>query len=109
MGAKDGPNFAGHYTIVRWGCGSDCRQFAIVDARTGTVYFPRELTQIDSGPYIGDDPLASEESLQFRRDSRLLIAVGRRYVGEKDRGIGKYYYRWQNNKLKLIDSLKRGY
>jgi hypothetical protein len=38
--ASNGPNFAGHYTFVEWGCGSNCRRFAIVDAITGnTVYF----------------------------------------------------------------------
>lgn len=25
--AKQGPNFAGHYTVAIWGCGSGCRQF----------------------------------------------------------------------------------
>ena len=108
-GAKDGPNFAGHYTIIRWGCGSDCRQFAIVDARTGAVYFPHALTQIDSGPWVGDEPLAFEETMQFNKRSQLLIAVGRRYVGEHDRGVGKYYYVWRNNRLKLIASIRRNY
>jgi len=108
-GAKEGPNFAGHYTIVRWGCGSDCRQFAIVDARTGAVYFPHQLTQIDSGPWVGDDPLASEETMQFNERSQLLIAVGRRYTADHDRGVGKYYYVWRNNRLNLIASVRRNY
>jgi hypothetical protein len=38
-GAKQGPNFAGHYTVVMWGCGSDCMEVAVVDAKTGHVYF----------------------------------------------------------------------
>jgi len=37
-GAKKGPNFAGHYTIVEWGCGSGCLSIAIVDAATGMVW-----------------------------------------------------------------------
>jgi len=40
-GAREGPNFAGHFTIVTWGCGAGCVQFAIVDAKTGLVYSPR--------------------------------------------------------------------
>ena len=36
-GAKNGPNFAGHYTIVSWGCGSPCQTIAIIDAVTGRV------------------------------------------------------------------------
>jgi len=38
-GARKGPNFAGHFTIVTWGCGSDCYDIAVVDARTGRVWF----------------------------------------------------------------------
>ena len=37
-GARRGPNFAGHYTVVTWGCGTSCQSMAIVDARTGRVY-----------------------------------------------------------------------
>jgi len=60
-GAKPGPNFAGHYTIVHWGCGSDCRMIAVVDARNGRVYF----APFTVSPSIGQD---------FRVDSRLFIA-----------------------------------
>ena len=37
-GARKGPNFAGHYTVVEWGCGSNCVVFAVVDARNGEVH-----------------------------------------------------------------------
>lgn len=37
-GAAEGPNFAGHYTVVTWGCGTMCQEFMIVDARTGRVH-----------------------------------------------------------------------
>src|SRR5947208_3010419 len=36
--AKGGPNFAGHYTIVEWGCGTSCISVAISDTETGMVY-----------------------------------------------------------------------
>src|SRR5262245_33590984 len=29
-GMKSGPNFAGHYTLVVWGCGTSCSSFAVV-------------------------------------------------------------------------------
>lgn len=35
--AKEGPNFAGHYTVATWGCGTECEGYAIVDAITGRV------------------------------------------------------------------------
>lgn len=37
-GASKGPNFAGHYTVVEWGCGTMCSQFAIVDAQSGEIF-----------------------------------------------------------------------
>ena len=37
-GAAKGTNFAGHYAVVEWGCGSNCISFAVIDALTGTVY-----------------------------------------------------------------------
>src|SRR5215472_4297169 len=36
--ARKGPNFAGHYTIAEWGCGSGCVSLAVVDAVSGKVF-----------------------------------------------------------------------
>ena len=58
-GAAEGPNFAGHFTVVTWHCGSDCQEVAVVNARTGRVYFAPFTTSADS---------------DFRLDSRLFIA-----------------------------------
>ncbi len=45
-GARKGANFAGHYTIVEWGCGSNCVAFAVIDAINGKVY-DRDLPEMD--------------------------------------------------------------
>jgi hypothetical protein len=37
QGARNGPNFAGHYTVASWGCGTECQMHAVLDARTGKV------------------------------------------------------------------------
>lgn len=34
---SEGANFAGHYTVVTWGCGTSCRGYAIVDVITGNI------------------------------------------------------------------------
>lgn len=34
-----GPNFAGHYRYVHWGCGSGCRGYALVDLISGEVVY----------------------------------------------------------------------
>src|SRR5579864_9188908 len=38
--AKRGPNFAAHYVVAEWGCGSGCHDFVIVDLSTGNVLDP---------------------------------------------------------------------
>lgn len=36
---QSGGNFAEHYAVARWGCGDDrsCKQYAIVDVKTGKI------------------------------------------------------------------------
>lgn len=36
---SEGVNFAGHYTITMWGCGSDCQTVAIIDRLNGKIYY----------------------------------------------------------------------
>lgn len=58
QGAAGGPDFADHFTVVTWGCGSGCQSHAIVDARTGAVVvLPGETSY----------------GIAYRRDSRLLV------------------------------------
>ena len=37
QGAKEGPNFAGHYTIVTYGCGTQCQDNWVIDEKTGKI------------------------------------------------------------------------
>lgn len=60
-GAKKGPNFAGHYTVVEWGCGSNCVVYAVIDAITGAVY-DRDLPSPNEVYPCG---------LLYQRDSKL--------------------------------------
>jgi hypothetical protein len=36
--SADTANFAGHYTLVYWGCGSGCKLAMIIDRKTGKIY-----------------------------------------------------------------------
>jgi tetratricopeptide (TPR) repeat protein len=101
LDAKAGPNFAGAYTIAAWGCGSTCMAFAIIDARTGRIYFHQQVLQVMQVPY------QAENVLQFRPESRLLIISGEILPLDPDQpgrpeSIGKFYYEWKNDKLKLL-------
>lgn len=90
--AKDGVDFAGHYILATWGCGSGCSSIAIIDARTGRVYFTPSLLLVGTALYQELAPL------EFRKDSRLLKVVGSR----NDEEVGTFYYVWRNNRLKLV-------
>lgn len=97
-GTRKGPNFAGHYTVVEWGCGTECQQMAIVNAKTGHVYIP------DFALSLGAD---------YRRDSSLLIAnppevwwevYGPYKDEESPLHIPSIYYKWTGQKLVKIAS-----
>src|SRR5713101_1231751 len=62
-GAMKGPNFAGHYTVAEWGCGSNCVVYAIIDAITGAVY-DKGLPNPNEGYPCG---------LLYQRDSNLFV------------------------------------
>ena len=92
--AKSGPDFAGHFTIVRIGCGSGMVCLAIADALTGRVFFSPKLKSV----FIFRT--ADVERLNYRRDSRLLIAAGSPNEDESREGLS--YYLWQHDKFRLI-------
>jgi hypothetical protein len=58
-GAARGPNFAGRFTAVTWGCGTSCQILAVVDARTGR---------------LSSETLLLAQGARFYRSSRLLLA-----------------------------------
>ena len=71
LGADSDVEFAGHYTIPRWGCGSDCNGFVVVDSITGKVYdgfgvagLPFKWLEGHGGEYV--------DRMEFKKESRLL-------------------------------------
>lgn len=55
--SSDTANFAGHYSLVFWGCGFPCQSSLVIDRKTGKIY---------------DSPMASL-GYDFRVYSKLLI------------------------------------
>jgi hypothetical protein len=94
--AKQGANFAGHYTVVEIGCGAACVELAVVNAKTGDVYF--QPFPIMFGMMEDQQELLRNYPQQYRRDSRLLIAFG----SPKNGGKGMYFYKWEKNRFRLI-------
>jgi len=84
-GAKARVEFAGHYTVPRWGCGSGCSTLVVVDSITGTIY---------DGFNVADLPLAWMEKhgesvrFEFHPRSRLMKFNG--CINEKNCGFYDY-------------------
>ena len=109
-GAKAGANFAGHYSIVRWGCGSGCLMLAIVDEKTGHVYHPENLGTVDF-TNIDFDTFAKQGStddlVTYHPDSKLISVIGAINEDSGLRGIS--YFVWENNKLRRIRFVHKPY
>jgi hypothetical protein len=98
-GAKKGPNFAGHYTVTYWGCGTECIIFGITDARRGKVYIA---------------PFNAGYGLDYRIDSRLLVVnppkelEGRFGTEDLERYhyVESLYFKWDGTRLRLIHPKK---
>ena len=102
-GARNGPNFAGHYTLVFWGCGTGCRQMGIVDARTGRVFHPRNLLSVEDGNLDWEGFEAAEKGFDIIRysiDSKLIRTVG--YIDEDDQRRGISWFVWDKEQLRRI-------
>jgi hypothetical protein len=106
QGAKAGPNFAGHYTMVAWGCGLGSFELAIIDAKTGRVYFPpfgciTLAGGIDLPIYGGNTPNPG-----FRLDSKLFVILGIEDKADANPGdrAAKFYV-FDKGKFKLVYSI----
>lgn len=103
---KSGVNFGGHYIVATWGCGTNCTESAIVDARTGRVFFPKEL----EGAGFGFCELGDEsEPLRYKADSRLLVLNGFKGgdLDSEKTPCGIYYYEWTGTALKRVAFVKK--
>jgi hypothetical protein len=105
-GVQAGANFAGHYAVIGWGCGSSCSTFAVVNLKTGRVITPVGVSAV-SGVHLDfldekfmPDGFQGYWGYRFRLDSRLLVLVGA--VNEKEAWEGAYYLVLQNDELKPI-------
>jgi hypothetical protein len=96
--ASGRPNFAGRYVLTAWGRSAGCQLGAVIDAKTGRVYWlPHEATfDYDTDDY---------EPIKFRRDSRLLIIFGARDFDDDaviDEDFGAHYYVFERGRFKQV-------
>ena len=100
---RPGPNFAGDQIVIVWGCGTACLMMAVSDARNGTVrnpplsegglYLPSLLLPMSAG---------RAPSLEFRRDSELMIIKATPRSDRPDPKSYAFYFLLQGNHWKLL-------
>jgi hypothetical protein len=102
---QPGANFAGHYVIVEWQCGSPCGMMAMVDAVSGKVYdlpLSKDLRLPDIMPGDpGQCPQWEYAMLEFRQNSRLMT-VAANPDPLKEKGNYKHYFLWENERWRLV-------
>ncbi len=92
--AGEPANFAGHFRVITWGCGTDCHGFAILDRQTGVAYTPPGIDYVAG--VMGND----EERVEHYLDSRLLVLNGQ--INDNEKLEAKHLYLWDGHQLKLL-------
>ena len=99
----DNIDFAGHYKIVGYGCGTSCWSFNVVDVKTGKIYDGMTT----SGYPVPKNPNESPENIEYtwinqefdhNAESRLFFMQG----GITDIGEGSFVFEFKDNKFKLL-------
>lgn len=95
--SKEKPNFAGHYILTAWGCGTTCLMGAVVDAKTGRVYWWNFTiccwTDVDE----------KFQPIEFRLNSNLIVFSGAR--NEKEGDVGAHFYKFERGRFMHLLSI----
>jgi len=95
-----GPNFAGHYTVATWGCGSPCQLVAVMNHEDGKVFFLPHSTQVgsdfklDSNLFITNPPEVLDEYRAEAEKHYSPLMSWEKFSSE--------YYKWENDRFVLI-------
>ena len=104
--AKAGVNFAGHFVVANWGCGTNCSETAIIDGRTGRVFFPEILQGATFGfCELGD----ADEPIEYKKNSRLFVLRGFKSgdLDKKNSKCGVYYFEWTGAALRQVKLVQK--
>jgi len=98
---QKGINFAGHFTLAMWGCGSECDQIAIVDRINGNVYYSHIFNGADNPFYT----LSCNKNSDLVIMNDFLIKDHKGYIFCSE--IWEIIYmKWNKNKLELLSATK---
>ena len=108
---KKGINFAGHYVLAdglnRAMGGQDTA--AIIDLKTCGGYLPTQLLGYHDQRGAGYTPPRPDGGLHYLANSKLLIIIGRAGGDDGNKGIGRYYYKWEDDQLKFLSFVASPY
>lgn len=90
--SKEKPNFAGRYILTAWGCGTTCLMGAVIDAKTGKVYWWGFSICCWSSEVDGNF-----RPIEFRLNSKLIVFSGAR--NEKNDDSGAHFYKFENGRF----------
>lgn len=96
--SKEKPNFAGRYILTAWGCGTSCLMGAVIDAKTGKVYW-WHFSICCWGSEVDDN----FQPIEFRLNSKLIVFSGAR--NEKDGDNGAHFYKFENGRFVHLRSV----
>ena len=101
---RPGPNFAGQYIVIVWGCGAPCLMMAICDLGTGAVYSPplSATGGLDLPLLVLPNSAGRDADIEYRRDSQLLIIKATPHWYRRDAESYTFYFLWQGDQWKLL-------
>lgn len=102
--AKEEADFAGHHKIALAGCGTNCMLAAVINLRTGRVYwFPETINQALSDEV---DAIIGEDAVKYSIDSKLL-AFPTLKDQDSDNFVYLQYYVFEGNRFTIVKSMKK--
>jgi hypothetical protein len=100
VASREGPDFAGAFTIVKIGCGTGCVYIAVVDENTGAVFTKMPFSALNVGYVAGR---SEYRGLTYHLDSRLLEVEG--WTRNRPAGVDlavREYYEWTGVRFRLL-------
>ena len=88
--AAKGPNFAGHYTVVSWGCGTECTRFVVVDAQTGRIVFHAQREEACA--------------VYYKLGSRLIV-TDNRCADTEPKDYHRSFWEWSGTEMRVITKI----
>jgi hypothetical protein len=103
---RPGPNFAGQYAVISWGCGAPCLMMAVSDLKTGTVLDPplaAKSGQLALPLLVFPYRPGMNAEIEYRLNSRLMIIKATPHYWERlDARAYAFYFLLQDGKWKLL-------